>query len=112
MSAHFDTLETRDPDLRERALGDALPRQLAHAKANAPAFARILAGIDPAAVTSWAALAAVPVTRKSDLVEMQKASRPFGGLAALRRGEAARVFASPGPIYEPEGRLPDHWRLA
>ena len=112
MSDHFDSLETRDPDLRERALMDALPRQIAHAKTNAPAFARILADVDPAAVISRPALAAVPVTRKSDVLDMQKASRPFGGLAALERGEAARVFASPGPIYEPESRLPDHWRLA
>src|SRR5207244_9370855 len=81
MSDHFDALETRDPELRERAVLDALPRQIAHAKAKAPAFARILAAVDPETVTSRAALAAVPVTRKSDLVELQKASRPFGGLA-------------------------------
>src|SRR5262249_18285714 len=59
-----------------------------------------------------AALAAVPVTRKSDLAELQKASRPFGGFAATRWGEARRAFASPGAIYEPEGRDPDYWRLA
>ena len=94
MHEHFDALETRDPDLRERALMDALPRQIAHAKTNAPAFARILADVDPAAVTSRAALAAVPVTRKSDLLDTQKASRPFGGLAALKRGEAARKFST------------------
>jgi phenylacetate-CoA ligase len=112
MTEYFDTLETRDPEARERALLAALPRQIAHAKANAPAFARILAAVDPDAVTTRAALATVPVTRKSELLELQKASRPFGGFAALRRGTAARVFASPGPIYEPEGREPDHWRLA
>jgi phenylacetate-CoA ligase len=112
MTEYFDTLETRDPELRERAILAALPRQIAHAKANAPAFARILATVDPAAVTSRAALAHVPVTRKSELFDLQKASRPFGGLAAVRRGDAARVFASPGPLYEPESRRADHWRLA
>jgi phenylacetate-CoA ligase len=116
MPDHFDTLETRDPELRERALLGALPRQIAHAKAQAPAFARILADVDPAAVTTRAALARLPVTRKAELAELQKASRPFGGLAATRRGpdgtRAARLFASPGPIYEPEGRGPDYWRLA
>jgi len=109
---NFDTLETRDPELRERALENALPRLVARAKAGAPAFARLLAAVDPAAITSRAALAELPVTRKSELLELQKASRPFGGFAAMRRGEAARVFASPGPIYEPESRQPDHWRLA
>jgi phenylacetate-CoA ligase len=112
MTEHFDTLETRDPEQRERALMARLPQQVAFAKANAPAFARILAGVDPAAVTSRAALAALPVTRKSELLDLQKASRPFGGFAAARRGDAARVFASPGPICEPEGRDPDYWRLA
>jgi len=112
MPEYFDTLETRDPELRERALLAALPGQLAHAKANAPAFERILANIDPATVTTRDALARIPVTRKSELAELQKRERPFGGLAGARRGETARVFASPGPIYEPEGRYPDYWRLA
>ena len=116
MPDHFDTLETRDPEVRERALLAALPRQIAWAKAHAPAFARLLADVDPAAVTTREALAKLPVTRKSELALLQKASRPFGGLAAARRGPGgvrfARVFASPGPIYEPEGRQPDYWRLA
>jgi phenylacetate-CoA ligase len=112
MGEHFDLLETRDPQARERALLAQLPRQIAHAKANAPAFARILAAVDPAAITSRAALAGVPVTRKSSLLELQKENRPFGGLAAARWGEAARVFAAPGPIYEPAGRRADYWRLA
>src|SRR5512144_1709994 len=116
MSEHFDTLETRDPELRERMLLAALPRQITHAKASAPAFARILAEFDAATVTSRAALARVPVTRKSELLELQKERRPFGGFAAARWGAGsagpARVFASPGPIYEPEGRRADYWRLA
>jgi len=116
MAEHYDTLETRDPELRERQLLEQLPRHVAHAKASAPAFARILADVDPAAVVSRAALAQLPVTRKSELLELQKASRPFGGFAAARWGTGAegpaRVFASPGPIYEPEGRRPDYWRLA
>jgi phenylacetate-CoA ligase len=116
MAAHFDALETRDPEVREREQLRELARQIAHAKANAPAFARILAAVDPAAVTTRAALAKVPVTRKSELLEIQKASRPFGGFATaqLRPGieGPARVFASPGPIYEPEGRRADYWRIA
>ncbi len=112
MNAHFDTLETRDPELRERAVLARLPQRIAHAKARAPAFARILDGVDAAAVMSRTALAAVPVTRKSELLDLQKASRPFGGFAASGWGAVRRVFASPGPIYEPEGAAPDWWRLA
>ncbi len=112
MTDHFDTLETRDPELRERGLFAALPRQLAHAKASAPAFARILADVDAAAMTTREALARVPVTRKAELSSLQKGARPFGGLAGASGSALARVFASPGPIYEPEGRYPDYWRLA
>ncbi|MFO1303315.1 MAG: AMP-binding protein [Burkholderiales bacterium] len=109
---HFDTLETRDPEVRRRQQLASLRGQVAHAKLNAPAFAQRLAGVDPDAITSLDALAAVPVTRKSDLAELQKVARPFGGFAATRWGEARRVFQSPGPIYEPEGVRPDYWRMA
>lgn len=116
MGAHFDTLETRDPQARERAIFAALPAQIAFAKANAPAYARLLEGIDPAQVVSRAALARLPVVRKSELVELQKASPPFGGFASSGWGDsirrALRVYASPGPLFEPEGSAPDYWRLA
>ena len=116
MPAHFDTLELRDPALRERDLFARLPAQIAHAKANAPAYANLLAGVDPASVVTRAALSALPVTRKSAMLELQKASRPFGGFAATGWGahanRAQRVFASPGPLYEPETGRPDYWRLA
>ncbi len=109
---HYDSLETRDPAAREAALLAALPRQIAHAKANAPGFARILKDIDPEAVTSREALAQLPVTRKSDLAELQKLIPPLGGLNATPLAKLAKIFVSPGPIYEPEGATPDWWRAA
>ncbi|MDH3596104.1 MAG: AMP-binding protein [Rhodospirillales bacterium] len=104
---HFDDLETRGPEEREAALMSALRGQLAHAKDTAPGLARILEGVDPAAVTDRAALAGLPVTRKSDLIALQTEAPPFGGLAA---GPAARLFASPGPIYELETARGGFWR--
>jgi phenylacetate-CoA ligase len=112
MNDYYDALETRDPAERERAVLARLPLQIAHAKAHAPAYAKLLADVDPAQVTSRAALACLPVTRKSALAERQKAERPFGGYAAAPWGSALRVFASPGPVYEPEGRAADYWRTA
>ena len=109
----YDERENRDPESRERELMARLPAQIAHARANAPAFASLLADIDPAAVTSRAELARLPVTRKSELLELQKAARPFGGFAAVGwGGNCRRVFASPGPLYEPEGARADYYRLA
>ena len=116
MSDHFDTLETRDPELRERVQLVAMREQIAYARSHAPWFGRSLSGIDPAEIDSRSALSRLPVVRKSELLELQKADRPFGGFAAAgwgRGGRRARqVFASPGPIYEPEGDRPDYWRLA
>ena len=83
---------------------------LAHAKKNAPGFARILAEVDPAVVNSRAALARLPLTRKSDLGDLQKAMPPLGGLNATPVAELARLFVSPGPIYEPQGRGKDWFR--
>ena len=112
MAEYYDAFETRDPRERERALMAALPKQLGHAKANAPAFARILVGVDPREITSRKALAQLPVTRKSDLKELQHAAPPFGGLAATAPGRLARLYMSPGPIFDPEGRGADWWRMA
>lgn len=116
MTDHYDALESRSPQEREQALMAALPRQIAHAQQASPAFAEILAGIDAAAVTSRAALASLPVTRKSELLQRQQAQRadnPFGGFSALAFGaQMPRVFSSPGGIYEPEGCGSDYWRMA
>lgn len=110
---YYDDRETRDPEVRERDLFDRLPAQIAHARANAPAFGERLKAFDPAAIRSREALAALPVVRKSELVDLQKLSRPFGGFAAVRWGrDCHRVFASPGPIYEPESARRDYYRLA
>jgi len=109
---YYDELETRDPALREAALFAALPRQVAHAKAHAPYFATLLGDVEPRDITSRAALAALPVTRKSALTELQRQRPPFGGLVATATGQLARLFMSPGPIYDPEGRRPDYWRVA
>ncbi len=119
MTEFFDLLETREPREREAALCAALPGQMAAAQATA-AFAEILRGVDARAIASRQALAQLPVTRKHELLERQKAQRgsdPFGGFSAIGwRSQGAvrharRVFQSPGPIYEPEGHAGDYWRF-
>ncbi|RYY64089.1 MAG: phenylacetate--CoA ligase family protein, partial [Comamonadaceae bacterium] len=118
MNEHYDALETRDPAEREAALMAALPGQVAHAQARAPAFGRILAGVDAAGVRSRAALARLPVTRKHELLELQQAARAaggdaMGGFGAVGYGAGMpRIFASPGTLYEPDGPRADHWRMA
>ncbi|MBR0656797.1 phenylacetate--CoA ligase family protein [Plastoroseomonas arctica] len=112
MSEHFDALETRSADARGAELANALPRQVAHAMANTAHYAALFAGVDAASIRDHAALARLPVTRKSALIEAQAAHPPFGGIVALPMAQLARVFISPGPIHEPEGTSPDYWRFA
>ena len=118
MTEHYDALETRTHSARELAWMQALPLQIAHAQSRAPALASSLAGVQASEVNSLAALARLPVVRKQELLDLQKASRAaggdvFGGFSALRFGtHMPRVFASPGLIYEPEGTQRDYWRMA
>ena len=112
MNRNYDTLEVRDPEAREESLLEALPRQVAHAKSKSTYAAKLLAAVDASAVTSREALAALPVTRKSSLAALQANAAPFGGLEATPIGALARVFMSPGPLFEPEGRRGDYWRMA
>ncbi|MES2019137.1 MAG: AMP-binding protein [Pseudomonadota bacterium] len=107
----FDALERRDPQERERELMARLPQLVERAR-SAPGWASILYGIDPARVNSRSALAELPITRKADLKALQKQAMPFGGLTATPTGQLARVFMSPGPIFDPEGRGVDWWRFA
>jgi len=112
MTEHYDALEIRTPDGREAQLMAALPKQVAHAKRRAPGFKRILKGFDAKQVDSRTALAKLPVTRKSDLGELQQALPPLGGLNATPIEKLNKLFISPGPLYEPEGAGTDWWRTA
>lgn len=111
MNEYYDDLETRDPEQRERAQFAALSGQVRHAKANTVYFAQLLRDIDADAVVDRTALAKLPVTRKSDLIALQRQSPPFAGMTAVPTGALGRVFSSPGPIYDPQGARADFWRF-
>jgi phenylacetate-CoA ligase len=110
--AFYDALETRDSAQRESVLMAALPQVIASAKRNAPAYRDRLAGVHPEDITDRRALVDLPVTRKSELIELQRRLPPFGGFAATPLAAVARIFASPGPIYELEARRADFFRMA
>lgn len=112
MSQHFDTHETRAPLAREAALFARLPEFLLNAVKSAPGLARHLDGVDARAVTSRAALSALPVLRKAELLERQQADPPFGGFANAALLAGTRVFQSPGPIWEVQGPGPDPFGAA
>jgi phenylacetate-CoA ligase len=108
---HYDSLETRDPDDRERDFFGRLPDLIALAL-SAPGWAAQLAGVDPNVVTSRAALAKLPVLRKSELAMRQKERPPLGGFNVAPAGRLRRLSMSPGPIFEPQGAGEDFWGAA
>ncbi|HEY7662235.1 MAG TPA: AMP-binding protein, partial [Xanthobacteraceae bacterium] len=108
---HYDALETRHPEERERDLLGRLPGLIARAM-HAPGWATQLAGVDPSAVNSRAALAKLPLLRKSELAGRQRAHPPFGGFNVAEPRSERRLLMSPGPIFEPEGKGPDAWGAA
>ena len=111
-NVYFDSLETRDPQTREQALFGMLPEQLQRGQRGATALKRSLEGVEPQHVRDRASLARLPVLRKSDLIQLQQDAPPFGGLTTASVTEFGRVFCSPGPIFEPEARRDDYWRMA
>jgi phenylacetate-CoA ligase len=108
---NLDKLETRDPQERERELMKQLPQLVARAQ-RAPGWGRILQGVTAADIRSRAALAQLPVTRKSDLKDLQQQNPPFGGLTTTPARQLRHLFMSPGPIFDPEGQEQDWWRFA
>ena len=110
MTRFFDELETRSPEARAEVLAQQLPEQIARAQ-GLPGYGGALDGVEAASITDAAALAALPVLRKSDLGRAQGTAAPFGGLTRLPAAGFAHVFQSPGPIYEPGGVSHDWWRM-
>ena len=109
---HYDELEIRAPEVREHELFALLPAQIAHAQAHTPAYAALLHDVDADRVIDRDTLSHLPVTRKSDLITLQAKRPPFGGFVAEQSLVGSKLFASPGPLYEPEANAGNYWRLA
>jgi len=110
-NSHYDDLEIRDADQREAEQFALLPDLIAAAKDKASGWAMHLKGIDPEDITSAATLSQLPVLRKSDLLSLQAENPPFGGFTTTDTQDLGRLFMSPGPIFDPEGKGDDWWRL-
>ena len=110
----FDpALECEPPEARTARLGRALAATVQHAAARSSAFQRRLVGAGVAArqVRGLDDLPRIPVLRKDDLPGIQAEEPPFGDLLAVPKERLARIFASPGPIYDPQGATEDFWRF-
>ena len=112
MADFYDSLETRDPALREEQQFDELKKQLHNARDHAPAYAAILADVDIESVNDRITLPAIPLTRKSDIAKRQSELPPLGGYASVNLDSFYNIFASPGGIFEPGGARDDFWNFA
>ncbi len=110
-SEYYDALEIREPEERELQQFEALRRQLANARAEAPYFAELFKDLPPDPVRSRGDLAELPVTRKSDLHELQKKNPPLAGMTAVAPVNLRRIYQSPGPTYDAEAAGSDWWGL-
>lgn len=111
-SEFFDELEIRDTDERELSLFEALGRHLAASREDSPYYQDLFRDLGPDDIKTRADLEKLPITRKSDLTAMQAATPPLAGIPAIASSNFARLFQSPGPVYEPEAGGADWWRMA
>ena len=109
---YYDSLETRSARRRSSDLIKAIAGQLVHAKAHTPAWARTLGNFDCDHFSSLEQLEKYPVTRKSELIRLQKLHPPFGGVTPLDSNQIRYIHVSPGPIYEACSHRSDFWRMA
>ena len=107
-------IEAMSADRRRAYHAERLRAAVKHAYNHSPHFRQRMedADLTPAATAQVHDLARLPVLKKSTLPQLQKQDPPFGGLLAAPLSEVSRIFQSPGPLYEPEGRGPDYWRMA
>jgi phenylacetate-CoA ligase len=88
-------------------------RILAYAYENAPGYRKFLdeRGINPRSVKKEGDFSRLPVLKKNRMPELHQSNPPFGGFLAVPLNKLKRIYVSPGPIYDPEGRKEDYWGL-
>lgn len=69
------------------------------------------AGIKPQDIRSLKDLEKIPLLKKSTLPQLQQASLPFAQMVATPLNRLKRIYISPGPIYDPQGRGRRYWNF-
>jgi phenylacetate-CoA ligase len=107
----FDELETMSPEKRERYFNQKLSETIEFSYQTAPSVKELFhrAGVKPSEIRCIKDLEKLPITRKAELIELQRARPPFGGLLSMQPGEVKWVAISPGPIYEPARAIKIEW---
>ncbi len=107
----FSDNETQDPLKREKLLFDDISIRLKQISNISEGWKNKLNDIDIDKIKTREDFQKIPVTRKSNLIELQKTNSPYAGFNIKDPKEYTFMFASPGPIYEP-GEKGDFWNMA
>jgi len=99
---YFDDSEVAPQHVRQEYQRRKLAEALKYAYLHSSSARNLMdfVGLEPSPNITVEDLERLPIIRKTDLIEMQKANPPFGGLLAIPQDEIERIFVSPGPIYE------------
>jgi len=97
------SLETMPRAQRREYLERRLRGIIQHAYRHAIGFKHLLdsVGRSPRDIKTIKDLVKIPITKKTDLVELQKKHPPFGGWEGVPLHDLRRIYVSPGPINEP-----------
>jgi len=97
------SLETMPPKKRIEYLNRKLRGVVQYAYKHSMAIKNKFdsAGLKPRDIQTMKDLEKIPITKKNDLMELQKKNPPFGGFEGVPLTEMRRIFVSPGPLYEP-----------
>lgn len=109
---HHD-LETESPSVRAGRQWHYIQAMVDKALSFEGEFRERLAtaGIVPDEIRSLDDFASIPVLRKKDLSRLQR-ERGLSWFLSCAPGQLSRIYQSPGPIYDPEGRGADYWGWA
>ncbi|HHF2936025.1 TPA: phenylacetate--CoA ligase family protein [Vibrio diabolicus] len=111
MNELFDAKESLSLQAREESLFQRLPALIENSKANSEHYSAHFSELDPTLANNREGLAQFPITRKFNVPSQQQLNPPFGGLNSVAIGQMARVFQSPGPLYEAQTDEMDFWRM-
>lgn len=111
MAGYFDALEIRSADERAADIAEKLPKLIEHAKNNTAYYATSLKEVDPNQITDAAALADLPIVRKTQLISAHDGKPAYTQFTTRPQAEIDQLFQSPGPIFEVGMRTSDWWRF-
>ncbi len=112
-SGTYSELETLSPEERRQRKWISMQAVLAAAWEHSGEFRERMqgAGLTPEDIVGPEQWSRIPVFDKKKIISLQQ-ERGLEAMLACPPGELSRIYQSPGPIFDPEGRGEDYWGWA